>query len=219
MGYSDTVIDDHTLRKESTDCGDDSDDFLSGEEFAFESDRDSDSDQRSSQSPSPLFKKNTVNGNKLQPVKASIGHPETRQFVPDGPEGIILPSDDEEMTDVTETEDGEQDRESRAETDSNMTDSEEEDDEDEWVPPPEPTPRAVKTKGRQTASSSSSQPNDNQTAKRPTRSQISKLAREMDDLSLVSDDSIILLPTRNIKAISGDEASEGKVAPVKKKKR
>jgi hypothetical protein len=155
---------------------------------------------------------------------SNTGRRETRQIVPDGPAAILLPSDEEEMTDATETEDGEEDQESIVETGASVT-SESEDDDDEWIPPPEPTPKAVKTKGRlpQQKSSSYQVPNNQTTAKRSSRSQISKLAQDMDAMSLASDDSIILLPPRKPKAqqrdLTEDDDLEKEVPTIKKKRR
>jgi hypothetical protein len=120
-----------------------------------------------------------------------------RQFVPDGPEAILLPSDEEEMTEGTETDDGEDERESVVESRvSESTDSITTDDEDDWVPAPERTPRPLKSKSRMSFEMTSSSSllsvvGEKGTVKRQTR--VTRLTEGLTDLSITSEDAIDLL--------------------------
>ena len=129
-----------------------------------------------------------------------------RQFVPDGPEAILLPSDDESMTEGTETDDGDDERESVAESRMSMsTDSIATDDEGDWVPAPERTPRPLRSKSRgsfeKTSSSLLSVVAGKGTMKRST--QVTRLTEGLDNLSITSDDAIDLLSPKK-----GDQQKE-----------
>ena len=99
------------------------------------------------------------------------------------------------MTEEAETEDDGDERDSIAESRVSTIDSNETDDEDnEWVPAPERTPRPLKSKNRRSFETSSHLPLsvDAGAGKlKPTR--MTKLAEELNDLSIMSEDSIDLL--------------------------
>ena len=100
------------------------------------------------------------------------------------------------MTEETETEDGENERDSIAESRVSITDSNETDDEDnEWVPAPERTPRPLKSKTRRSfdTTSSHSPLSVDAGAGKFKSTRVTKLAEELNDLSIMSEDSIDLL--------------------------
>ena len=192
----------------------------------FESDGDSTSERSRSLSKSPLAGKGKA---KATPTKKNTIAPrEIREYVPDGPEAIILPSDDEDA-ELTETDDGDgDDVESGVETgttgsegDDDDDEEDEEDEEDDWVPSTSRTPRA-KAKVQRPPSPSpvpTRKPSANKT-------RLSKLEREMGELSLaggVADDSVIILSVKKFKprqeSVDSGEDEEFEVSAVKKKKR
>jgi hypothetical protein len=164
------------------------------------------------------------------------------QFVPDGPEAVILSSDDEEIGDMTETEDG-VDGESTTDTGTEgmeESDNEEGDDgnnidesEEEWVPPtPAKGRRASKAKVpmKQKAMSSASCESDEdptRTVKQPARKmshRVSKLANNMSGLALgdfnAPDDSVVILPVKKFRANQASVIdSDDEISTRKKRKR
>jgi len=205
----------------------DSDDgySTSGEEITFDSDLESPSGSISPPVSPPLRKSD---GQILQSIVTTPGRRETRQLVPDGPEGVLLPSDEEELTDMSDTEDSTGDLDSVAETGTELiSDSEEEDveesfGEDEWVPTSSRTPRAARINGRRQAELSKpmSQVSSNRTRTgrppRQTASQTSRLAQKMDKLSLSTtpDDPMDLLRTED-----SEEDGDGVAKTAKQTKR
>jgi hypothetical protein len=210
----------HTQIKDNDDGMDYS---TSGEEIMFDSDLESASGPISPPVSPPLRKSDSQI---LQSVVTTPGRRETRQLVPDGPEGVLLPSDEEEMTDMSDTEDGTGDLDSVAETGTELISDSEEDveedfDEDEWVPTSARTPRAARINGRRQAEPSkpTSQVASNRARTgRPPRqaaSQTSRLAQKMDKLSLSTnpDDPMDLLRTED------SEDGDGVAKTVKQTKR
>lgn len=158
-------------------------------------------------------------------------HRVIRQSVPDGPECLPLISDcsDDEATNtedegteiISRTTEATNDLEEGLSDDEDEDEDEDDGDEREWVPPHLPTPKARASRARfsQDSSMSSAGPS-------VTKSRISKLQREMQDLSLHaesdSDLSAYIPPSKKahpVASISEDELDNEDLATVKKKQR
>ncbi|KAF9481717.1 kinesin-domain-containing protein [Pholiota conissans] len=213
-----------------------------------------DSDDDRSLSLSPLAKKALPKQDTRSPRKSSVAQPiiEKRKFVPDPP---MLPSDTEDA-EMTEREGDEDDTSSVApsgaaaselgEDDEDELDDEEdedeydeeyseeledEDEEEIWEPPSAKTPKAKTQPLR--IPSPSPQPQTSKPAASSgskTKSRVSKLAEDLDELNLIGqdpDDSVAIIPKKKGKApaptesntVDDDDDEEFELPVVKKKKR
>ena len=214
-------------------------------DYGQEDDGEASNDDRS-MSLSPLAQKVQPKQISRSPRKSSVAPQpiiEKRKFVPDPP---MLASDTEDA-ELTETEGGDDGTNSVApsETITSENGEDEEDDDEEdyddeysedesdgdgegsdeeeemWEPPSAKTPRLKK----QPAASPRPRASTSTTQNVPSRSRVSQLAEEIDELSLreqESDDSITILPKKKTKSqasVENDENHEYNLPVVKKKKR
>ncbi|KAG5648238.1 hypothetical protein DXG03_006196 [Asterophora parasitica] len=168
----------------------------SEEEFASESDRKTDSDRGRSMSLSPLAKKGKgeVQAQGMLGAQSSTAPKEideVRKLVPgvvaSGTVGGDIEEDEEE-------EDG-----------GDYQEDEDDDEEDEWVPPPVSSTSKAKKTAQKTPSPSPEHENSrlkvSSQAAKSSQSRVSKLARDLDDLSLHGpDDSVVIVPVKKSKA-------------------
>jgi hypothetical protein len=187
----------------------------SGEEFASEDDGESGTGTETSRSPSPLAGKSK--GKNAQQYR------EIRQIVPDGPQCLPLLSECSD-DDTIDSEDDES-----IEVFSQMTEDTEEE-EEEWVPPVALTPkaRASKVNNSRFSSVSLAEPSSVATSMttktRASKGKVSKLEKEMQELSLVgesdSDLSAYILPSkkaRRVTVVDEESGSEDELGIIKKK--
>ncbi|RDB29118.1 Kinesin-like protein KIF20B [Hypsizygus marmoreus] len=218
---------------------DDNEETGSGTESALRSDGESGSERSRSLSMSPLARKGKNNRTNLMQKEIR----EVHKFVPDQP----LPSDNEDA-ELTETDQGD-DKESVAPSGTTGSDFDEDEDEDEEyhdddeddddyeVPQPRPTksssshnktPKAKKTASPTISPSHRVLVKSQSAAQRPAptnKSRVSKLAHDMDELTLSAsaDESVIILPVKKGRApasnfVDDDESDEEVPVPKKKKR-
>lgn len=200
-----------------------------GEDVAEKSDSDR------SISLSPLAKKAPKSPKKSNVVPQPII--EKRTFVPDPP---MLPSDTEDA-ELTETEGDDDDTNSVAPSGVTTSEDEEQDYDDEyseeeeeeeemWEPPSVKTPKAKKQSLRTTSPSSQPKASKSVSSKEPSKSRVSKLADDLDELDITGqdpDDSVAIIPKKNGKsrtsaysnAVYEEDGDEGFDLPVVKKKK
>ncbi|KIM85470.1 hypothetical protein PILCRDRAFT_817501 [Piloderma croceum F 1598] len=212
---------------------DDEHESMEVEELVSESDGDFDTSTEASASPSPSPLAAKSKGKNAQKYR------EIRQYVPDGPECLPLPSEasddgiidsDDESTEAisltTEhTEDGSEEEE------------EDDDEEEEWVPPVIPTSKARASKATNSRFSSVSSAAVERAAVAPKtpktrapKGKVAKLQKEMQHLSLGgesdSDLSAYMPPSRKARRVltspvvdeEEESTSEDELATLKKKK-
>jgi hypothetical protein len=150
---------------------------------------------------------------------------EIRHIVPDGPECLPLPSEASD-DDAIETEDDES-TEAFSQTTEGTEDDEEE--EEEWVPPVIQTPKSRASRAKSSRFSSVSSADHSSVPPNKTRAskgRVTKLQKEMEQLSLGGTDSDsglsgYLLPTRKtrrVTVVDEESGSEDELATIKKKK-
>jgi kinesin family member 20 len=199
--------------------------FVSGRVLSSDTDGESIANTERSRSPSPLANKSKG--------KKAVQQREIRQYVPDGPECLPLPSECSDDVAI-ESEDGDSTEvfsQITEETEENSEKEEDDnDDEEEWVPPTAPTPksRASKAANPRFSSVSSGGPfvAPTTTKTRASKGKVLKLEKEMQLLSLGgesdSDLSAYIHPTKKVRrvaAVDEESASEDELATIKKKKR
>jgi hypothetical protein len=163
-----------------------------------------------SPSPSPLAAKSEG--------KKATQYREIRQSVPDGPECLPLPSDEETLD--SEDEDTEAFSQTTEETEDGDGDDEGNDDneEEEWVPSVMPTPKARASKATTSrfSSVSSAEPPvvapTTTTKTRASKGRLSNLEKELQALSLGgasdSDLSAYMPPTRKARRVTTSTVTE-----------
>lgn len=175
-----------------------------------------------SMSPSPL-------AGKSKGMQAQ--YREIREFVPDGPACLPLPSDCSDVETVdSEDEDGTEDfSQTTEETEEEEEDEGDDDEKEEWVPPVAVTPKARASKAKASISRFSSVSGSSVTAALPktraSKGKVSKLAKEMQTLSVAeesdSDLSAYLLPSKKARRVIAVEevsaSEEERLGTIKKR--